>query len=129
MATTTKAAKSTAPKARTCGWRINGETRCGQPLVRPSAATCRDHVEAWMEKRGRKLTMFSAMTVAEIAKAKEARPRPATKAPARKATKPAPRKVLAKAKAETTGTTMEKEIAAVKAIKEREAERRGDRMN
>jgi hypothetical protein len=68
MATT----KAATPKARTCSWKVNGETRCGKPLVRPSAATCRDHVEAWMEKHGRKVTAFSAMTTQEITKAKAA---------------------------------------------------------
>lgn len=118
MTTTTKA----APKARTCSWKVNGETRCGKPLVRPSAATCKEHAAFWMEKRGRKLTAFSLMTTAEIAKAKAARPKPVTKAPApkRKASRPAAPKAPAKP-AVPEVDPMEREIAAVKAMKERDA--------
>jgi len=101
MAAQTKAATKTAAKVRTCNWKTDGETRCGLPLVRPSAATCKEHAEAWMVAHGRKVSAFTTMTTAEISRAKAARAKTAaTKkaSPAKPAAKrPATPKAPAKA--------------------------------
>ena len=123
---TTKTTKPTTPKVRTCTWKVDGEKRCGEPTLRPTAVTCRKHVEAWYAAHpNRKMTAFSTMTEAEIAKAKAARPKPATSAPARKAPKPTARKVVAKTPSKVADAVdpMERELAAVKAMKEAIAEK------
>lgn len=101
MAAQTKPATKTAAKLRTCNWKADGETRCGQPLVRPSAATCKEHAEAWMIAHGRKVSAFTTMTTAEIARARATKAKTvATKKAS--PTKPAAKRPSAKAPAKAT---------------------------
>jgi hypothetical protein len=116
-------AKTTAPaKVRTCSWKPDGEKRCGAPTIRPSAATCRDHAQAWLDAHGRKATAMSFLTVAEVAKAKAARKaKIATAPPAPKPKAAAKPKAPAKPKPAPVATDdpMTRELAAVRAMKEK----------